>query len=112
VALPGSSHVRDFAERFGCAQLVDLAVMPEHRRRGIGRELVFEAERVTRANGVGRLGFSTGLGEGYAAARELYRFLGYEEVPGTLHIDSALIATDDGSRRVWMEILTYWLKRL
>jgi len=53
-------------------------VRASHRRRGLGRRLLEQAEAFARERGAGRIGI--GVIAVNAAARELYRALGYDEV--------------------------------
>jgi ribosomal-protein-alanine N-acetyltransferase len=89
----------------------DLAVLPPHRRRGIGRALMIELERRVRERGMRGIRLDTGLDEGYAAARSLYRSLGYMELPRSLHVESFRFP---GGRveDLYLEVLTVWEKRL
>ena len=103
--------VRELEWGAGCATVHDLEVTPPHRDRGVGRALMLELEDWVRARGLIGLGLRTGLDESYAAARHLYRSLGYAERPGSLHILS--------SRSLWdppgeahIDIFTYWHKAL
>lgn len=63
------------AESPDCAFVEALGVEPEDRRRGVARALMREAERQARA--AGRIGLSVGVDN--AAARALYRSLGYAQ---------------------------------
>jgi L-amino acid N-acyltransferase YncA len=110
--VPSDRSQRHVAQFETAATINDLFVRDDHRRRGIGRELMLEAERAAAERGIRRLALDTGLDEGFAAARALYRDLGWREVPGTLHILSSAIPADDGSERVWLEILVTWRKEL
>ncbi|GAA1895143.1 GNAT family N-acetyltransferase [Streptomyces sodiiphilus] len=58
-------------------------VAAAHRGRGHGRTLMYEAERVCRAAGARTLGLH--VVEGNAAARALYRSLGYRTVTRSFH---------------------------
>jgi amino-acid N-acetyltransferase len=59
-------------ERFGAEGLLrSLAVVPEHRHRGIGRELVAQLERDAGADGVTRLVLLTETAEAF------FRAIGY-----------------------------------
>jgi ribosomal protein S18 acetylase RimI-like enzyme len=54
-----------------------VATFPEYRGRGIGTELLREAERAARATG--RKGLSLVVADANAGARRLYRRMGYRE---------------------------------
>jgi ribosomal protein S18 acetylase RimI-like enzyme len=96
-------------ERHGRPTVTDLEVLPESRGRGIGRALMLELERSVRERGMDAIGLGTGLDEGYAAARKLYRSLGFVELPGSLYIESSILP---GHREqgIYIEILTDWVK--
>jgi GNAT superfamily N-acetyltransferase len=112
LAGPDSPNASEFARRFRCAEVMDLAVMPEHRNRGVATALMNECETRTRGLGIGCIGLGTGLDTGYAPARELYRRVGFREVEGSFYIQSSRIATDSGGPAAWFEALTYWTKEL
>lgn len=61
------------------AELTELYVQPSHRRCGIGRALVQEAERVARAQGAVEMHLLAGAEN--AAGQALYRALGYQAQP-------------------------------
>jgi len=58
------------------AELTDLYVEPEFRRRGLGRALIAFAEQLAQARGAAGLIIMTGVGN--AAAQALYRAVGYD----------------------------------
>ena len=58
------------------AELTELYVEPEFRRRGVGRALIAYAERLAHARGAGDLIIMTGLDN--APAQALYRAMGYD----------------------------------
>jgi hypothetical protein len=110
--LPDDREVVDTVESRGSPILHDLEVVPAHRRRGIGRALARTVESEARARGSALLGLRTGIDDGYAAARALYRSLGWVEEPDSLCLESARIPTDEGSYRVYIEVVTMWWKEL
>lgn len=55
--------------------IYDIFVEPAHRRRGLGRRLMLEAERLCRQRGDHEMGFSVEVNN--IAARRLYESLGY-----------------------------------
>ena len=61
----------------GAAELRRMYVVPEFRRRGLGRMLLAEAEKMAHRMGYRRLDLSTSELQGPALA--LYRHAGYEE---------------------------------
>ena len=58
------------------AELTELYVEPEFRRRGLGRALIAFAEQLAQARGAAGLIIMTGVGN--AAAQALYRAVGYD----------------------------------
>jgi GNAT superfamily N-acetyltransferase len=98
-------------ERGSGAYVLDLEVVPERRNHGIGRALMLELEERVRGRGLTTIGLSTGLDDGFAAARRLYRSLGYAEIPGTIHIDS-LVVPADPAPAVVVVFGTNWAKTL
>jgi len=65
------------AEARGYATVSDLHVEEEYRRRGVGRALMEELEREAWVAGMAGVMLDTGTGDEFAAARELYRSMGY-----------------------------------
>lgn len=76
----GSSDV--VAESRGYAMVSDLHVEESSRRRGVGRALMGGLEDVARDAGMPGVILDTGVDESFAAARALYRALGYVDVGG------------------------------
>jgi GNAT superfamily N-acetyltransferase len=111
VRWPSERDVAEFQHRHGCAEVEDLFVTPPCRGRGIGRALMERAEAETRLLALPSIGLATGQDEGYAAARHLYRTLGYHQVSG-LFIQSNRTPSDAGERQFWLDVLTYWVKNL
>jgi dephospho-CoA kinase/GNAT superfamily N-acetyltransferase len=89
----------------------DLEVAAAHRNHGVGRALMIAIETRVRTRGMTSIGLGTGLRDHYAAARHLYRRLGYVERPGTLHIVSARSPWDAPGQE-YIDALTYWQKDL
>jgi GNAT superfamily N-acetyltransferase len=110
--LPSERSQRHVAQFESAATINDLFVRPERRGLGIGRLLMQVVERAAAERGIHRLALDSGLDDGYAAARNLYRSLGWREVPNSLHILSSRIPGDDGRNRVWLDILVTWRKDL
>ncbi len=98
------------AHEEACAELEDLFVADDHRRRGIGELLAREAEATAREHGHSKLGLSVGVDN--AVAERLYRRLGYV---ATRHRGYALHWTylnDEGRVREGSEICNYLVKLL
>jgi ribosomal protein S18 acetylase RimI-like enzyme len=106
---PDDREPESMFERHGQPTVHDPEVLPESRGRGIGRALMLELERTVRERGMDAIRLGTGLDEGYAAARKLYRSLGFVQVPGSLYIESSILPghRDQG---IYIEILTDWVK--
>ena len=79
VGLNDHRQVEDVCEWRGYALVSDLAVDPHVRRRGVGRALMEKLEHEARGAGMSGVGLDTGTGEEFAAARELYRSMGYRD---------------------------------
>ena len=81
-------------------ELQDVAVRPEHRRRGVATALAAAAEDEAGARGFDRLTLTVSTDN--EAAQVLYRGLGYQDagvpprrVQGTVHIRTGPIEVDD-----------------
>ncbi len=98
------------AVREGCAEVRDVWVKPEHRRRGVARALMGSLEEAARERGETRMGLSVSLGEGAAPARALYEALGYRRAHGP-YVTSATLRTDDGPTHVHA-VLEYLVREL
>jgi len=90
-------------------ELQDVAVRPEHRRRGVASALTEAAEREAAARGFDRVRLTVGTGN--EAAQALYRGCGYVDcgvpprrVRGTIVIRTGPLEVDD--------TLLTWEKRL
>ena len=70
-----AAHVEASVRRYGA--VTNLVVHPAFRKRGIGRRLLEEAERLTRAIGLRRLVIAVLAGN--LPAERAYRTLGFEE---------------------------------
>jgi GNAT superfamily N-acetyltransferase len=109
VGFPDDARIDELVEWRGLALVDDLYVLPPARGRGIGRVLMEMLEAEVRAAGMPGIGLDTGIDDGYAAARALYRDLGYEEVTGPFLVSARMPA--DAAVPVFVEILTVWTKR-
>jgi GNAT superfamily N-acetyltransferase len=110
VGFPDDRRVVDLCEWGDRALVSDLWVEPAFRGRGAGRALMLELEFACGRAGVRGIGLDSGLDEGYAAARDLYRSLGYFDEGGTFITSSALPA--DAGLPYFVEFLTIWTKSL
>jgi deazaflavin-dependent oxidoreductase (nitroreductase family) len=89
----------------------DLEVAAAERNVGVGRTLMFELEDRVRARGLTEIGLGTGLSDDYAAARHLYRSLGYVERPGTIYIESSRFQGEP-PEGAYVEIVSNWFRTL
>jgi GNAT superfamily N-acetyltransferase len=89
----------------------DLAVPPDHRRRGIGRTLMERVEQELLARGFDSLWFDTGTSDGYTAARSLYEGMGYRRASHEFVI-SARIPAGVESERPWVDVVFQMCKSL
>ena len=96
------------ALREGCAEIRDMAVTVDHRRRGIGRSLIGRLEDAARASGSRRIGMAVDVGE--EPARALYAVLGYRLAHGP-HVISTALDTLEGPISV-AGVMTYLTKEL
>ena len=95
--------------RLQIPELVDLNVIPDARRQGLGEKLVESCEEAARGRGCAEMGISVGVHAGFGAAQRLYARLGY--VP-----DGAGVTYDDapvtpGDMRAVDDLLTLKLVR-
>ncbi len=79
---PRGRDVDDLLEFRGDPFVHDLFVEEPYRRRGLARALMLEVERRAGDDGAGAIGLTTGTDDYFAAARALYRALGYVNVGG------------------------------
>jgi ribosomal protein S18 acetylase RimI-like enzyme len=71
--------------------LYDLFVMPEKRRRGVGRALMEEAGRYAKMAGYGTISLSTAIDN--FPGQSLYESLGYKRDEGFYHFDLSITNT-------------------
>lgn len=88
-----------------------LEVVPARRNRGVGRALMLGLEERVRERGLADIRLSAGIDNYHAAARHLYRSLGYVELPGTLHIWSVPTPSDRPTGQ-FLGVVTIWTKTL
>jgi len=108
VLFPEHEEYSDSATREGCAEVRDVFVAPDHRRRGAAEAIMAVLEDSARAAGMVRIGLSVALDDGAAPARALYEKLGYRHAHGP-YIGSATLDGDDGPMPVGA-VLTYLVK--
>lgn len=93
VLFPEHEEYSESAAREGCAEIRDVGVAEDHRRRGIGTAMLRALERIAYDRGSERIGLSVTTEE--QPARGLYAKLGYHRAHGPFLI-SARLDTDDG----------------
>jgi GNAT superfamily N-acetyltransferase len=109
--LPHERDLDAMLESRGAAWAEDLWVAPEARGRWAGPTLMRHLEAEARRARIDRVVFFAGVAEGYAAARAIYRWMGWRERPGRF-VESALIPDEDGRDRPVVEIVTMWEKEV
>jgi len=110
VLFPGHEELSISAVREGCAEVRDVFVVSDHRRRGVARALMKALEEAARQSGMRRIGLSVALDDDAAPARALYDRLGYRYAHGP-YVTSAMLQGDDGPFPVGA-VLTYLVKDL
>jgi ribosomal protein S18 acetylase RimI-like enzyme len=100
----------DRARRVGAAQIEDLSVTTERRRRGVGTQLMRRAEAEGTARGFRALGL--GVDVRNRPARALYAQEGYEESGFGEFVVSYPYIDEQGIERQAHERCTYLIKRL
>ena len=110
VGFPNDRRVVDRCEWGDRALVSDLWVESAFSGHGAGRALMVELERRCREIGVHGIGLDSGVSDGYAAARNLYRSLGYADDGRAFIAGEALPA--GAALPYFIEILTMWTKSL
>jgi ribosomal protein S18 acetylase RimI-like enzyme len=100
----------DRARKAQAAQIEDLVVVPAHRRRRIGTQLMRRAEEEAAARGFSGLGL--GVDVGNAPARALYAREDYVESGYGEFVVSYPYLDENGAERQARELCTYLVKRL
>jgi len=97
----------------GCAEIADVFVAEQARRRGAGRSLLAEAEELTSARGIAQLGLEvTVANPNNEAARRLYASCGYEDAGLGQFTSGYTYWTPDGVEHRDEEPHRYLIKRL
>jgi GNAT superfamily N-acetyltransferase len=107
LALHDDSNPDELVESRGYALVTDLHVETPHRRHGAGRALMLALEDVARRAGAAGVVLDTGTNESFAAARGLYRSLGYVDQGGAY---LGGWSDPDAPGRHLVDELTMWLK--
>jgi GNAT superfamily N-acetyltransferase len=93
-----------------CPDVEDLLVHEAYRSRGIGTQILHEAERLVRARGYRRIGLSVDVRN--PRARALYERLGYSDAGLGPHHERGEYLDQEGQTQVWEEICVYLVKSL
>lgn len=104
------AHVADRLDG-PCPDIEDLFVLAELRGRGIGTQLLAEAERRVLARGMRCAGLSVGE-DSNEAARRLYARLGYRDAGFGPYVEQGEYVDAEGRLRHWQEMCVYLTKRL
>jgi GNAT superfamily N-acetyltransferase len=110
VLFPEHEEYSDSATREGCAEVRDVFVAPDRRRRGVAGSIMAALEDAARATGMRRIGLSVALDDEAAPARALYGKLGYRHAHGP-YISSTTLDGDAGAMPVGA-VMTYLVKEL
>ena len=94
-----------------CPDLEDLFVLTGFRSQGIGRQLIDFAEQLVSTRGYSFLGLSVAA-ETNAAARRLYKRLGYQDAYFGEYVERGVYVDLRGQRRAWEETCIYLIKDL
>jgi GNAT superfamily N-acetyltransferase len=111
VQFPDERDLDSMLEGRGGAWGEDLWVDPSARGRWIGPALMRSMEREARSAGARRLVFFAGIDTSFAAARAIYRWMGWSERSPEPLIESAL-RPGLGGDEPYLEIVTLWEKEL
>jgi GNAT superfamily N-acetyltransferase len=96
---PGHEGWSISAHRWGCAEVRDVMVLTDHRRRGIAVAVMSALEEAVRERNMRRIGLTVALNEEAAAARALYEKLSYRFAHGPF-IGTTTLLTDEGRKPV------------
>ena len=111
VLFPEHEEYSESAEREGCAEVRDVEVVEDARRRGIGTAMIRCLEDATRDRGMKRIGMSVAIGAGAGPGELVYRKLGYVRVHGPF-ISSTDLHDDDHRPVPVGAVMAYLAKEL
>ena len=95
VLFPGEDEWSVSAQREDCAEIRDVGVTEDRRRRGVATAMISSLEAAALDHGMVRIGLSVALADDDAPARALYAGLGYAFAHGPF-ITSTDLFDDDG----------------
>ncbi|MGH2590489.1 MAG: GNAT family N-acetyltransferase [Actinomycetota bacterium] len=110
VLFPGHEEYSTSADRERCAEVRDVFVVAELRRRGLAREIMKGLEDIARDRGFARIGLTVSTSADAEPARRLYEAIGYRHAHGPF-IGSTNLRADDGPIPVGA-VMTYLVKEL
>jgi GNAT superfamily N-acetyltransferase len=99
------------AEREGCAEIRDVGVAEDHRRRGVATAMIASLEAAALDHGMAGIGLSVAMSDDDAPARALYATLGYAFAHGPF-ITSTDLFDDDGRPIHVGAVMSYLTKPL
>jgi ribosomal protein S18 acetylase RimI-like enzyme len=111
VLFPSDEEWSVSAEREGCAEIRDVGVIEDHRRRGVATAMISSLESAVAGRGMTRIGLSVALSDDDAPARALYQKLGYAFAHGPF-ISSTDLFDDDGRPIHVGAVMSYLTKPL
>jgi len=97
------------AEREGCAEIRDVGVDEDHRRRGVATAMIASLEAASVDRGMARIGLSVAMSEDDAPVRALYAKLGYSFAHGPF-ITTTDLFDDEGRPMHVGTVMTYLTK--
>ena len=109
VLFPGHEEYSISALRERCAEVRDVFVAAEQRRRGVASAMMAALETAAWDAGMVRVGLSVSLSEDAAPARALYARLGYLHAHGP-YVSSTNLDGDDGPIPVGA-VMTYLVRK-
>jgi len=111
VLFPEHEEYSESAERERCAEVRDVEVAEQARRRGIGSAMIRALEDAARERGLSRIGMSFAIGEDAGPAELVYGKLGYRRAHGPF-IHSTDLPGDDGRPLHVGAVMAYLVKEL
>jgi len=108
---PGYEEYSTSAARERCAEIRDVGVVEDARRRGVATALIAAMEAEAVAGGMSRIGLTVAQGEEDAPARALYAKNGYRFAHGPF-ITSTNLRADDGTPIPVGAVMTYLVRDL
>jgi GNAT superfamily N-acetyltransferase len=111
VLFPEHEEYTESARRERCAEIRDVEVVEEVRRRGIGSAMIRALEEAGRERGMRRIGMSVAIGEDAGPAELVYGKLGYVRAHGPF-ITSTDLWRDDGRPLHVGAAMVYLVKEL